>query len=335
MNRRTTMSLPLLLALGCGPGSEAETPETHASGSRSEKEIVPEARSHDWFNPGGALFQGLPHVAFIGTDRRVNVVRRNANGVWNLPTVIDETSLQGASIMTHGNVLVLAYYNSNNELVIHKSFDGVNFHLQRRTALRSGTEIRAYGSPALVVHGGLVQIYVAIGPTNPSRDEWDARGEIRQYVEFPDGNVVWHYVWPAKTHQPTAATIGDILVVGWTANLDDSWHHTTKRWVPSRGWEDEFTNHIWHQGTFASAEIDGRPALLHVYRHANHHWPEYNQIWAAKSFDGSNFEPIKYLGHTTQRHPAAVFASSPQNRIDFVHVGTDWESKLNFNSVPF
>lgn len=329
MKRIAALSFFLLAAVACAPPSEPAA-EEHA-GATINKEIVPGVTAHQWFHPGGAYFQGLAYVAFVGTDRKPYVVRKRGDGGWDGPFGIDDTSLQGVSIIANGGSLMLAYYNGFGQLVIWKSFDGANFIHQRTYDIGANSVKRLYGEPALVLLDGTVHAFMAYGPTNPTPQEWVAQGEIRQVVEGADGHWFWGTSWPARTATPSAAMLGnDTLVIAYPHYAHGAWY--VRRWTRQHGWEEPREKFESRQGmVFASADDDGTPTVTWIHRDVRPTDP--HRIRTSKSRDGFFYDFVKNTDQFSDRRPMGIAGSGQSNVLEFAHIGSD--GSVNFTRTTY
>jgi hypothetical protein len=317
--------------IACGPMDlEAPVPDTPST----HELIVPGASSTEFAGPGGTYFKGAPHISFIGTDGRVNVVRRLPAGNWAAPVVLPDRGPRGASLVSHLSQLFVAYYGDNANFTTQKSIDSVNFEERREVrVLDDPNKEVLIGAPALVVYGNVVNAFVAIGPANGTTDEWNQRGRIRHFVREAD--TQWHdYGTLSATAgaTPSAAVLGDKLVLAYT-------HHGlsfffTRIFTPGDRWTDPIKISKSQSGDlFPAISSDGSPLLLWLYREKGSTGTD--SIGLAKTTDGSTFTFIKNLNHTSARRPAGIFASMFDNRIEWTHTGTDPFHSVNFNTDSF
>jgi hypothetical protein len=326
---KTSASIAMIFVafLGCGPGPEQD--EAQDLSTVASKLVVPGATSLAITavggpDPGVVYFLGQPHITFTGTDFSVNVIRRLPNGSWDTPTVFAGRGVTGSSLLVFGGSLVLAYYDADRNFQVWQSLDGKNF--QRTAYLDIGTISNgqnAYGEPALAVHGGLLQVYIAFGPIEQTVANWHAAGHIRQLLRNTDGNWFWGTDWPAETKDISVAVVnGDLHVVwndrGFTRRYRRSYIVAQGQWS-SVGFEDVFT-----QGrAFAAPDSGGVQRLW---------WAGRSSIDNSISFTGLDFSmsPIT-TGHTSDRSPFGVVNGS--NHVEWTHVGTDGDRSINFNSI--
>lgn len=327
MSHRHLVSLAVTFALSIGCSTPPpEDGEAHER-SGGDKLLIPSATSHEHGVVGGAYFRGQPYVTYMGTDARLNVVRRKSDGTWDTPTIFPDRGVFGGSLLANGGLLVLAFYNPRKEFEMWKSFDGKNFQRSARFNINGSGEQTVYGKPALVLHSGLVQAYLAYGPTNEIPSEWDRLGRIQQLVELQDGNFVFSESWSAKTKNPSAAVVNDDLHVVWndtgfSRRYQRSWLMAQRSWSPIT-FHDAF-----HDGqAFAGRTADGVERLF----------------WAYRKSAGAGTHEIKFAGigwfldvtttHTSDRTPFGLLAD--RNVIEWAHIGRDGARSLNFNSVNF
>jgi hypothetical protein len=330
MNRMALLGLTAA-AFGCDPGGE---PPAAAEVSHQEL-IVPGARVRDFSQPGGGTFSGGNlYLTFVGTDGQINLVHRPFGGDFSAPwQVTGETTMAGASLIELGGELHLVFFDGNRNFVSLRSSDGGHAWGGRRSFSVAGSGSRPFGEPALVVFGGQVQAYVAVGPTNQTDTEWRNKGRIKALV-LNGADWVTALDWQAETRSPSAAPLGGNLVVAWPHR--DLREFRTRKWTPTGGWGSISINPRGEQGHLFTARTS--PAsVVWLFREEV---GEFNRIKVARSFDGTNFSFLQASDHTTDRRPFGLWAddvSAGSGVVSFAHVGLDGESNLNFTTetAPF
>ena len=328
---KIVMSSCLLLGLiGCSPtGLESPEPDNPST----QELIVPGATSTEFAGPGGTYFKGAPHISFIGTDGRVNVVRRLPAGNWAAPVVFPDRGPRGASLTSHLSQLFVAFYGGTAKFTTLKSTDSVNFEERREvTVLDDPINEVLIGAPALVVYGNVVNAFIAIGPANGTTEEWSLRGRIRHFVREAD--TQWHDYGSLSATAgatPSAAVLGNQLVLAYT-------HHGvsfffTRIFTPGGRWTDPIRISKSQSGDlFPAISNDGSPLLLWLYREKG---VNTDRIGLSRTTDGRTFTFIKNLDHTSARRPSGIFASTIDNKIEWTHTGTDPSHSVNFNTDSF
>lgn len=346
MTRRRSLAF---LAAGAAAGTAAITGCAPSTGEGDEingergidKEIIPEARNGAGAQPSAAWFQGSLFVAFVGQDGRLNVTQRLPAGGWEFPVMLAEWPEHGtgASLVEFGGELHLVFTDQDKRFVHYRSSNGRDWGSRaHELGLGLPAGVRVHGEPSLIDYGGVIWAFFAVGPADLADSAgWSAHGMLRSHGYFSGEGWFDLGGFRARANNVSTAILGEELVLSWSPPGADPQGYTTRKMERPFGvWRDAIFHPVPNHGSLVGGtDREGRAAVFWFYRSTDRS-DNFNVISIKRSFDGVQFSPFRNTGgHTSDRRPFAVRATGAGNTLEWVHVGTDPSSRVNFNWVGF
>jgi hypothetical protein len=315
----------IIATVGCAPPDQPGESETEAV---QQKLVLPNARSFQYADPGGAYFSGLPFIAFVGTDRRVNVSRRDWTGQWTNPVIINERALGGASVIEFRG-LRLVFINELGDFTSYRSTDGVTW-TDRRVIQTHYSDSGPIAQPGLVVGPeGNLHAFVAVQPFTPTTENWRNLGRIREFQMAP--GLDWAdsgFFQTAAFGGPSAAVLNGRIVVAWRGT-----NNFFTRSKSGNSWGPVVTVLKDQDGAlFAPSGVTGTQYLIWAYREAG--GVERNRLKFSTTMDTQTFNEWKVTNHTSERRPFIIGARQG-GVIEWTHNGMDGINGVNYNTVPY
>jgi len=311
----------ILTGAACGaPGEEATEQVTQAL--LPQREGIPETqvRAESTF-PGAAYFNDILYVSYIGTDSRINVMRR-VNGVW-YKTILQEwvmdvgTGSRDVALSVYQGQLYLSWLGTDpsHTLNVRRSSDGINWpDSEKFQAIPPAGEVFHYPQ-TMVVYGDRLNVFLQVGYNT-----------FKQFV-FNSSKVLeaTAYMWNADADMMSAAVLGNDLVLGWQVG---NARIKTKKFVPGNGWSLTVETGWYESGTFVTAST-WPPSLMYVgFTDENRDWDERPfEILILQTENGTGFRWRKTLPDTSRAVVRAIRATAGE--VEFAWVGKN--STLNVN----
>jgi hypothetical protein len=305
---RHSLLIATAFAVGCSAPAEPPPVDTTV-----QKAVIPDTDTGGYIE--GTTFNGVSFVSYVGTDGRINVMRR-ISGSW-FKTILDEwvtEEAEGVPLVVFDGKLFMVWVGRDDQRSINLrwSLDGQSWPDNQKWVLTNDQHFRV---PALVDYGSRLNVFVRVP------------GGLKQYI-FTSAGLEASGVEPGfpDYFRLSAAPVGNDLVMAW--RLRDEPVHARK-FVPGQGWSVAASINLWEDGDLVK---NSASTAVFVGRAD----PSVNigprQIFFDSTSDGFNYQYLTNSPETTDYKPAAVRVGTSSADYAFINDGS---GSLSFNSLTF